>query len=107
MATEETANQPSATLELSDANLSLWRGCNFSVGAQKFCTGDRMIIKDKRTGAEEDVVIIGTGPQRTVKRLVLHIEMTTGRSGYSFADVDADNQKRLLTIYKMFDAKAA
>ena len=105
MANEEADNQPSATLELSDANLSLWRGCTFSVGAQQHCTGDRMIIKDKRTGSEEDVVMIGAGTHETVKRLVLHIEFTTGRSGYSFADVDADNEKRLLAIYKMFDAK--
>lgn len=106
MATEETANQPSATLELSDANLSLWRGCTFAGAPQQWRTGDRMIIKDKLTGAEEDVLIVGTGAQRTVKGLVMQIEMATGRSGYSFADLDAENQKRLLTLYKMFDAKA-
>jgi hypothetical protein len=105
METEDPAKKPSATLELSDANLTLWRGCTFKGAPQQWRTGDRMIIKDKCTGAEEDVLVVGAGAQRTVKGLVMQIEMATGRSGYSFAELDAANQKRLLTIYKMFDGK--
>jgi hypothetical protein len=105
METEDPTKRPSATLELSDANLSLWRGCTFKGAPLQWSTGDRLIIKDKRTGAEEDVLIVGAGAERSVKRLVMKIEIPTGRGGYSVADLDAENQKRLLTIYKMFDAK--
>jgi len=105
MAIEDPSKQPSATLELSDANLTLWRGCTFKGAPQQWSTGDRLIIKDKHTGAEEDVLIVGAGAQRTVKALVMQIEMATGRSGYSFAELDAENQKRLLAIYKMFEAE--
>ena len=67
-------------------------------------TGDRMKVEE-RTGAVEDVVILGAGQQRTVKKLVLQIELATGQCSYSLADVDADNQMRLLALYKLFGAK--
>jgi hypothetical protein len=105
METDDLTKQPSATLELSDANLTLWRGCTFKGVPLQWRTGDRLIIKDKHTGAEEDVLIVGAGAGRSVKGLVMQIEIATGRSGYAVADLDAENQKRLLTIYKMFDAK--
>jgi hypothetical protein len=104
METEDPSKRPSATLELSDANVDLWRGCTFAQAPQQWRTGDRMIIKDKLTGATEDVLVVGAGAHQTVKGLVLQGDLL-GKSGYGFADQDAENQKRLLAIYKMFDAK--
>jgi hypothetical protein len=106
MANQGTSNETPAKLELADATLSLWRGCKFVVGAQQFTTGARVNVRDKLTSADEDVAIIGIGPQATVKRLVLQIEITTGRISYSFAELDAADHKRLLTLYKMFDRKS-
>ena len=100
---QKPSEEAPITLELSDATLSLWRGCKFVGGVQQW--GDRMIVKDKLTGAEEDVVIFRVGSNRTVKRLVLHIEMPSGRGSYSFADVDADGEKRLLALHRKFDGK--
>ena len=100
MTNEETA--PPVKLEVADGTLFLWRGCKFEVAPQQWSTGDRMTVRDQQ-GAEEEVVIIGAGPQRTVKRLVLQIEMLTRKAVYRLEDLDAANQKRLLAIYKMFD----
>lgn len=49
-------------------------------------------------------MIVGTGPQRAVKRLAISGELL-GKNGYDFADLDAENLKRLLAVYDMFDAK--
>ncbi len=101
--TNETVAPP-ITLEVADGTLSLLRGCHFRVAPQEWGTFDRMTIKDHH-GADEDVAILGTGSQRTVKRLVLNAESMTREWEYRFVDVDSENQKRLLDTYKMFDGK--
>ena len=92
--------QPPETRELSDATLTLWRGCKFMHGAQQMGTGDHMLVKHKMTGNEEDVVVIQEGGKQRVKRVVHHIEFPSGRGSYSFADLSEDNEKRLLAIQR-------
>jgi hypothetical protein len=107
MEIEDPAKRPSATLELPDENVYLWRSVTFAGAPQQFRTGDRMIIEDKFgfQKDKDDVFIVGTESQRTVKRLMPQGEVLSPKSGYGFADLDAEDQKRLLAIYKKFDAK--
>ena len=58
------------------------------------------MIIDHITGRSEDVLIVGTGAQRAVKRLAISGDLL-GKNGYDFADLDAENQKRLLAVYEM------
>lgn len=97
--------QAPETLELSDATLTLWRGCKFMYGTQQTASGDHMLVKHKMPGYEEDVVVIQEGGKQRVKRVVHHIEFPSGRGSYSFADLSEESEKRLLAIYKMFKKK--
>jgi len=74
------------------------------------------MIVEHVTGNEEDVVVIQEGRKTKVKRLVKHLEIQTSSPGmlatstvsHSLADVvDADNERRMLAIYKRFPKQAA
>jgi len=103
------ADQPAEKLKLDDGTVSLYRNVKFMHGTQELGAGDHMIVQHV-TGDEEDIVVIQEGGKAKVKRLVEHLEIqtsspavpATGTVGHSFADVDADTEKRLLAIYKMF-----
>jgi hypothetical protein len=103
METEDPTKQPTATLKLSDANVSLWRGVTLHGAPQQSRTGDRMII-DNVKGAQDDVWITGSGAEQTLQRLVMRGEVTS-KIGYGFTDIDAKTQERMLTVYRMFDAQ--
>ena len=76
---------------------------------------DHMIVEQHVTGNREDVVIIQESGRPKVKRLVQDLGIRTSSPAVpatsavtnSFADLDADTEKRLLAIYRMFPAQAA
>ncbi|SRR6266852_8133569 len=89
----------------AEGTASLERGgYTFEEARQRWKTGDYMKVIDN-LGADEEVVIFGAGSKRTVRRLVLQGETASLTRSYFLADVDADDKKRLLTLYKMFDGK--
>jgi hypothetical protein len=98
-------------LTLADATVSLYRDIKFMNGTKEIGSGDRMVVQ-YLTANEEDVVIVHEGAEPQIKRLVPQVEITTSslavpatsRGGFSLAAVDAETEKRLLAIYKMFPA---
>ena len=98
-------------LTLADATVSLYRDIKFMNGTKEIGGGDRMVVR-YLTANEEDVVIVHEGAEPQIKRLVPQVEITTSsltvpatsRGGFSLAAVDAETEKRLLAIYKMFPA---
>ena len=106
------SNQPDETLKLADGTVSLYRKVKFMQGATEVAVADHMIVQHV-TGNEDDVVVLTENGNPTVKRLVPQLEISvpppavggsSSRGGFSFAALPADEEKRLLAIYKMFRA---
>lgn len=106
------ANQPDETLKLADGTVSLYRKVKFMQGATEVAVADHMIVQHV-TGNEDDVVVLTENGKPTVKRLVAQLEISvpppavggsSSRGGFSFAPLPAEEEKRLLAIYKMFKA---
>ena len=73
-------------------------------------SGERMIIKDG-IGNEYDVFIFTQGNNVKIKRVAMHVGIQMPSSptssssftgGHSFVDLPADEEQRLLAIYKRF-----
>jgi hypothetical protein len=99
-------------LTLSDGTVLLYRDTKFMVGMQEVGSGDHMII-EHNLGNQEDVVVLKIDGKNKVKRVVRQMQVRSPSSpaldstvtfGSSFADLDAQAEKRLLAIYNMFPA---
>jgi hypothetical protein len=102
-------------ITLPDGEASLYRSVKFMEGAKEVASGDHMIVQNKQTGHSDDVVILRDGGKPKVKRLVQHMVIQTSSPAlpattgfaHTFADVDAETEKRLLALYDMFPKQAA
>jgi hypothetical protein len=101
-------------VKLADATVSLLRDVELKFSPTESSVGDHMTVQHV-TGNKEDVIITRADGTLKIKRLVMHMDISSSTPAvpsvaafhFSLADLAEADEKRLLTIYEMFPKHAA
>lgn len=85
---------------------SLTRDVQFKHSPHESRLGDHMLT-EFASGVVEDVAIVKEAGELKARIFVPNIEISSGRGFFSFQDVDAETERRLLALHKMFATKVA